>query len=245
MERATALAADSTELFRQNGAMSTRLVLLAGLTLLPLAAKAADPAPILAAARQHAQAMVAGERGDPEITLAPVDTSRLPPCDTLQPFTPRGTRPYGKVHIGIRCLGPTPWSILVPAEIALTDSYLITRRPLPAGHSLTAEDLQVRRGNIARLPAGTLRTPEAAIGQTLRTASGAGLPLTSRQLTQPTLVRQGQTVRVLSVSSTFTASAEGKALSNAGENDPVRIKMPSGQIVSGVVARDGTVRLAH
>ncbi|POC77778.1 flagellar biosynthesis protein FlgA, partial [Vibrio vulnificus] len=41
----------------------------------------------------------------------------------------------------------------------------------------------------------------------------------------------------------FSISGAGKAMNNAAAEDSVRVRMASGQIVSGVVGDDGAIRI--
>ena len=57
------------------------------------------------------------------------------------------------------------------------------------------------------------------------------------------LVRQGQTVRVISRGDGFSIQSEGRALNNASDGQVVQVRMPSGQTISGVVHSDGNVEV--
>ena len=78
----------------------------------------------------------------------------------------------------------------------------------------------------------------------MRNSLGAGQPLRSDQLLSPLVIRQGQTVRVISSGSGFSVSAEGKAINNATIGQLVQIRMESGQTVSGTARADGSVEIS-
>jgi flagella basal body P-ring formation protein FlgA len=150
----------------------------------------------------------------------------------------------GKTHVGVRCLGPNIWSVLVPVQIAITSNYLTTTRPLIAGQAITAGDIAVSTGDLSALPTGIVTDPQSAIGKTLRNSLGAGQPLRSDQLLAPLVIRQGQTVRVISAGAGFAVSSEGKAMNNAAEGQLAQIRMASGQTVSGIAKADGSVEIS-
>lgn len=195
-------------------------------------------------AERFVQQQTQGHPGKVQIYMGQIDLSRLPPCSAHEAFSPPGTRMMGKTHVGVRCLGPNIWTVLVPVQISVTGNYLRTARALVAGRPITANDITMVSGDLASLPTGVVTQPQEAIGKSLRVSLGAGQPLRSDQLLAPLVIRQGQTVRVISAGPGFAVTAEGKALNNAAEGQLAQIKMSSGQTVSGIAKADGTVDIS-
>lgn len=195
-------------------------------------------------AERYVRQQTQGLPGKIQIKMGSLDVSRLPPCTAHEAFSPSGTRLSGKTHVGVRCLGPAIWSVLVPVHIAITGSYVTTSRPLAAGQTISAGDLIVSTGDLSAMPTGILGDPQFAIGKTLRNSLGAGQPLRSDQLVAPLVIRQGQTVRVISAGPGFAVSSEGKAMNNAAEGQIAQIRMGSGQTVSGPAKADGSVEIS-
>ena len=189
--------------------------------------------------RQHTERL----GGSVRITMGKLDTSRLPPCTTHEAYAPPGSRLSGRTHIGVRCLAPNAWSVLVPVQISVFGSFVTAGRSLAAGQVLAPEDLAIVSGDITQLPTGTITNPQQALGKALRNAVGIGQPIRSEQLAAPLLIRQGQTVRVISQGNSFVVSAEGKALNNASEGQVVQVRMNTGQTLSGLVRSDGSVEV--
>ncbi len=54
-------------------------------------------------------------------------------------------------------------------------------------------------------------------------------------------VKAGQRVNVIASGDGFSANAEGQALNNAAVAQNARVRMISGQVVSGVVDADGNI----
>lgn len=224
--------------------MLSRLLILFCIALSTATGHAADARIVLDTAEQHARLQARGLPGKIDISLGQIDLSRLPDCTAHEAFTPQGARPIGRTHIGVRCLAPNSWSVLVPAQIAVTGNYVTTRRPILAGQTVQADDLAVFSGDVSQLPTGIIENPAQAIGKTLRNSLGAGQPLRADQLLAPLVIRQGQTVRVVSRGSGFSASAEGKAINNAAVGQVAQVRMGSGQTVSGIAQADGSVEIA-
>lgn len=229
----------------QNGGMLVRALFFAFLLLLggrPLIAAETDA--VLDTAERYVRLQTQGIPGQTTITLGKLDTQRLPPCTAHEAFSPPGTRLSGRTHVGVRCLGPNVWSVLVPVQIATTGNYVTTIRPLGAGQIIQAEDLTTLSGDLNSLPTGVITDPANAVGKTLRNSLGAGQALRNDQLLAPLVIRQGQSVRVISKGNGFAVSGEGKALNNASLGQVVQIRMSSGQTVSGVAKADGSIEIA-
>lgn len=204
---------------------------------------AAELESILDTAERYVRIQTQGSPGKIGVSMGKVDVSRLPPCEATQAYTPPGARLSGKTYIGVRCLSPNSWSILVPTQISITGNYLTTARPLAAGQTLQAGDLTPMSGDLSSLPAGVITDPANAVGKTLRNSLAGGQPLRADQLMAPLVIRQGQSVRVISKGTGFAVTGEGKAINNAAAGQIVQIRMSSGQTLSGTATSDGSVEI--
>jgi len=59
----------------------------------------------------------------------------------------------------------------------------------------------------------------------------------------PLLVRQGQTVRIISAGNGFTISTDGLAQNNATQGQLVQAKVSSGQLISGITNANGQIEV--
>ena len=216
------------------------------LSFLLLAAPAvASTAEIVAdTAERHARQQLQSLPGKVTITISPVDVSRLPPCSAFEAFTPPGGRLIGRTQIGVRCLGPGSYTILVSAQIAVTGTYVTTTKALRGGQIIEAGDIIVASGDIGNLPSGFVQEASTVVGKTLRNSIGAGQVLRSDQIMAALVIRQGQSVKVVSVGSGFSVTAEGKALGNGTVGQLVQVRMTSGQTVTGTARADGAVEIS-
>lgn len=224
-------------------ALRTLLLLIVALAALPAAATA-DPLRSLVAeyVREQTQGLP-GRVGVSVGQLAP--GTQLPPCERIEAYTPGGSKLWGKTHVGVQCLAPRPWKVLIPVQVSVAGAYVATARPLVAGMVLQAGDLTVQTGDLAALPTGIVTDAGNAVGKTLKYSLAAGQPLRSDQLLAPLVIRQGQTVRVVSRGAGFSVSGEGKAINNAAEGQVAQVRMPSGQLVSGLAKADGSVEILY
>jgi flagella basal body P-ring formation protein FlgA len=223
-----------------------RLILLYLLLIAATAAvRAAEVDIVLDTAERYARLQTQGLPGAVKITVGRLDVERLPPCSAHEAYTPPGTRLSGPTHIGVRCLGPNIWSVLVPVQIAVTGNYVVTARPLAAGQVIQEGDVSVLSGDLATLPTGIVGSTADALGKTLRNAIAAGQPLRNDQLLAPLVIRQGQTVRVISRGTGFAVSSEGRALNNASAGQVTQVRInASNQTITGIAQADGTVEVS-
>lgn len=213
------------------------LLTLAWAGAAPAQAAAQDPEALRAAAERFLLAQAAGQPGKVSVAVTP-PRAEFPACAALQPFQVPGARLAGRITVGVRCLSPSAWAVYLPATVKVIGRYVATVRPLPPNRVLAAGDLVLREGDLGQLPADVATDIDALAGY--RTVSGvaAGAPLRSGLLKAPLVIQQGQPTRLVLVGPGFTVQSEGQALANAGRGDRVRVKTPSGQVVSGI-AQDG------
>jgi flagella basal body P-ring formation protein FlgA len=171
--------------------------------------------------------------------------TQLSPCNAFEPFLPAGSKLWGKSTVGVRCLGPSTWTIYVPVQVNVSGNYLISARTMPAGYVLGAADIVMRSGDLGTLPANILTDQAQAIGKTVKNGFAAGQPLRSDQLIAPWAVQQGQSVKLLSNGPGFSVSSEGKALNNAVTGQVVQVRTNTGQTVSGIAQPGGIVEVSH
>ncbi len=215
--------------------------------LLPLLAGAqAGNSALYRAVEDFLHSQTRGLPGKVSYRITPLDPrTQLAECEAFEPFFPTGSAPWGKTTIGVRCLGPSSWTIYIQAQVSVRANYLVAARPLAAGQTLGERDLIRRTGDLGTLPASVLFDAEQAIGKTIRIGIAAGQPLRSDQLIEPWAIQLGQNVKTVTRGVGFSVSSEGKALNNATEGQVVQVRTPSGQIVSGTARAGGIVEIAY
>lgn len=201
------------------------------------AAEPQDPATLQAHAERFLKTQTSGLPGKITVQVKPPRTP-MPACSAIDAFQPAGSRSIGKFSVGVRCLAPSRWTLYLPAEVRVIAHYVVTRQPLPANHTLTANDVTLREGDLGSLPADVLTDAAAMLGYRAVSGLAAGAPLRAALLRPPLAVQQGQVTRLVLNGPGFSVQSEGQALANAGRGERVRVKTRSGQVVSGV-AHDG------
>lgn len=184
-----------------------------------------------------------GLPGKVSITIDTPMSGTLPSCEALEPFIPNGTRLWGRVSIGVRCNAAQPWTRYVPAYVAVVGNYYVATRSINAGETLGPTDFAVRESDLTTLPRSVITNPMQLNGVVAINHITSGAPLRLELLRGAIVVQQGQNVKVMAQGPGFVASIEGKAMTNATVGAAVQVKMPSGQMVSGIVRGDGAVEL--
>ncbi|HTD05376.1 flagellar basal body P-ring formation chaperone FlgA [Undibacterium sp.] len=210
------------------------------------AAPMQDQATIRAAAEEFLKMQAAGQPGEVSISLGQIDNRlSLPACTNLTPFLPKGSKPWGKISMGVRCSAPSPWVIYMTANVQVTGDYYVAAGAISQGQTITQADLTKVKGDLASLPAGAITNPEQAIGRTMTMSIASGTLLRMDNLRSIPVIQQGQSVRVTTRGAGFQVSTDALALNNAGEGQIVKARTPSGQVLSGIAKAGGLVEVTY
>ncbi|SAK43630.1 flagellar basal body P-ring biosynthesis protein FlgA [Caballeronia temeraria] len=190
------------------------------------------------------QQQAAGLPGKVEITVTPVFPRGLAACSALDPFMPTGARLWGRLTVGVRCVGERPWTLYVQARVSINATYYTAARAIAPGEVLSNADLVARDGDLTAMPQAIVTDPAQAVGAVALSRVPAGLPLRTDMLRAASSVSIGQNVHVVAGGSGFSISADGTAMSNASPGQQVRVKTAGGQIITGIVKDSQTVEVA-
>ena len=166
-----------------------------------------------------------GQPGEVNVTLGPIDSRlKLAACDSLTPFLPKGTKPWGKISLGVRCTAPSAWVVYMTANVKVSGDYYVAAGAISQGQTLTQADLAKVKGELSNLPAGVITSPEQAIGRTMTMSIASGTLLRMDNLRNIPVIQQGQSVRVTSKGSGFQVSTDALALNNVAEGQIVKAR---------------------
>ncbi|MDR7343749.1 flagella basal body P-ring formation protein FlgA [Pantoea alhagi] len=128
-------------------------------------------------------------------------------------------------------------------RIEAQGSWWVAARELKTGSVLSPNDVVQRSGSLANLPSGVVMNPNDFRGAVLTRPLRTGQPLTQNQLRKKWRINRGEEIDIIAHGSGFHIRSRGKALDNAAINDAIRVRMKSGQLVTGSVNSDGSVRI--
>jgi flagellar basal body P-ring formation protein FlgA len=192
------------------------------------------------------EAKTAAASGPGRVTIVPPDDRlELAACPDPEVFLPAGARLQGRVTVGVRCRAPTPWTLYVQANVAVMMEYLVTTAPLAAGHIIGYNDLTSISAEQSPVTASYVTNPTQLIGRALSMSMSAGTPFRLNLLRKDEVVKQGQTVRVISERPGFRLSTSGVAQIGGVAGDSVGVKLKSGRVVTGVAHEGGVVVLSQ
>ena len=208
------------------------------------AAERADAPLAKRTAEQFVARETAGLPGRVTYTVGALDPQlTLPVCRTIEAFLPAGGRLWGNATIGMRCTSPAPWTAYVPVEVHVWGGVVHSMRAIAQGQPISEADLGVQQADLTQLPAGVVTDVRVAIGKTLVTSLQQGQPLRADLLRSPTVIQQGQPVKLLVQGRGFTVSGEGRALTAATDGQLVQVRVQSGLTVSGLARAGATVEV--
>ena len=184
--------------------------------------------------------------GQASITVGKIDNRlKLPACDNVSPFLMPGSKPWGKITMGIRCATPSSWIIYVSAQISVMVDYYVAATPLSSGQLISATDIRKVNGDLTSLPIGAITNPSQAIGRALNISLTSGSVLRTDAIKSTLAIQQGQSIKVISTGPGFQVSTEAMALNNANEGQIAKAKTISGQMISGIARTGGIIDISY
>lgn len=115
-------------------------------------------------------------------------------------------------------------------------------RTVERGQVLSATDFQTVR--IAPAIAHGALIPSEAAGQEATRRLAAGAPVRAGDVAPARLVRRGEAVTIALVSGALRITSPGRALSDAGMGEPVRVlNIATSRTLDGIAAASGEVRI--
>lgn len=151
-------------------------------------------------------------------------------------------RPWGELSVGVKC---GKIRRFVRVSVQARGNYVIASRTISRSDTLNSGNTQLTHGLLNALPPRTVLSLQQIHDAVAMRNISAGQPLTLSLLRQAWRVRAGQQVQVIVNGSGFSASGSGQALNNAAASQPVRVRLPSGQIISGIASNDGRVLITN
>lgn len=201
-----------------------------------------DPAQVKKAVENWLKIQIKGLPGEVSYEIGGLDPgNQLAPCAHLDVSRPAGARPWGRSNVMVRCLDEAGWRIYIPVHIRVRVEYLVSARPIARGQPIAADDLAAEVGDLSELPANVITEPGQAVGKVAGTSIAPGKPLRADMLKAQLVIRQGQTVKIVSEGPGFSVANEGRALNAASVGQVVQIRLSGGQVVSGIADADGSV----
>ena len=186
---------------------------------------------------QFFQQRLAGISDDVAVTVKTPD-AQLPDCPQPEFVMPGNGRLWGSVSVMVRCGSDKRF---VQVAVAASGNYVVAAQALTRGTLLSESNVRMKYGRLDRLPPRTmLDLKQAANAATLRDIA-PDQPIMLSMVRQSWRVKAGQHVQVVASGEGFSVNSQGQVLNNAAVAQNARVRMASGQIVSGTVDPDGNI----
>lgn len=180
---------------------------------------------------------LAGFSDEVVVTLR-TPTNLLPVCEQPALSVSGSAKLWGNVNVQARCGNEKRY---LQVNVQATGNYVVAAAPISRGSALNPTSVTLKRGRLDQLPPRTvLDINQVQDAVSLRDLV-LGQPIQLTMLRQAWRIKAGQRVLVIANGDGFRVNAEGKALNNAAVAQNARVRMLSGQIVSGVVDSDGNI----
>lgn len=209
---------------------------IALLLVCPLAKASILDAPL----SQFFQQRLAGMSDDVSVIVKTPD-AQLPPCPLPDFSMPGNARLWGNVSVLARCGNDKRY---IQAEVQATGNYVVATQAIPRGSVINESQLQLKRGRLDQLPPRTMLDIGLANSAVTLRDIAPNQPILMSMVRQSWRVKAGQQVQVVAAGEGFSVNSEGRALNNAAVSQTARVRMSSGQIVSGVVDADGNILIS-
>lgn len=180
-----------------------------------------------------------------EVEIGQLDRRlRLAPCQQVEPYLPPGTRLWGKTRLGLRCLvGTTRWNVFLPITVKAFGPAWVIKVPVAPGQTLTAAHAIAVEVDWAERASPIVANQADWLGKAPTRLLTTGQALRQDMVQAAQVFQAGTQVRVLATGTGFEIASRGQAISAGVVGQSARVRMDNGQILSGVVADDRTVRV--
>ena len=162
----------------------------------------------------------------------------LPACEQPALSVAGSAKLWGNVNVLAQCANEKRY---VQVQVQATGNYVVAAQPITRGSTLQPGSVTLTRGRLDQLPPRTmLDITQAQDAVSLRdVAPGQAIQLS--MLRQAWRIKAGQKVQVIAQGDGFSVNGEGQAMNNASVAQSARVRMASGQVVSGMVGPDGNI----
>ncbi|MGE6981275.1 flagellar basal body P-ring formation chaperone FlgA [Kluyvera intermedia] len=159
-------------------------------------------------------------------------------CENPTFSTPGNSRLWGNLTVLAQCGNAKQY---LQVSVQAVGDYVVAATPIVRGAPIEAQSVALMRGRLDQLPPRTMLTlAQAEDAISLRDVA-IGQPIQLSMVRQSWRVKAGQKVQVIAQGEGFSINGEGQALNNAGVSQNARVRMSSGQVVSGQVNTDGNI----
>jgi len=184
--------------------------------------------------------------GDVSVSLHSIDHRlNLKKCTSPLVIKPTGdTIKAGRNTLKVSCSSPSPWRIFITSTIEVRKKVFVIKHFVSKGQLLTKEDIRFKSINISKLNNHYLENETHIIGKEATRNLQAGNILTANNLTNPLLIKRGDTVNIVSQREGFKVTMKGQAMEDGSIGERINVKnLRTKKIINGSVTSKHSVKV--
>ncbi|MET0378890.1 MAG: flagellar basal body P-ring formation chaperone FlgA [Spongiibacteraceae bacterium] len=150
-----------------------------------------------------------------------------------------------RLNIQVSCNTGMGWNVFIPVDVAIYLPVVSANGLLARNTTLAAGDIQMTETDITRINGQYLTRAQDAVGLSLKRQLNPGTAITSDLLSQPILIKRGDSVTITAESDGLSVKMPGVAMSDGRRGEQIRIKNNnSAKIVDARVVEAGQVTVS-
>jgi len=168
----------------------------------------------------------------------------LAPCAHVEPYLPPNMRLWGKSRLGLRCVqGPVKWNVFLPITVKAMGPAWVIKGQVASGARLVASDAMVMEVDWAENNGAIVANQNDWIGKTATRLLSTGQAVRQDMVKAAQVFQTGAQVRVVAVGVGFEIATHAQALSAGVLGQNAMVRMDNGQVVTGTVSDERTVKI--
>jgi len=231
------------------GAVWVSLLLLGGVAHAQVAAPSAENDDLYVSAQRWVNNMLAQQRSEfplrMELVVGQLDRRlTLAPCAHVEPYLPPNVRLWGKTRLGLRCVqGTVRWNVFLPITIKAMGPAWVIKGQVAPGATLVASDAMAMEVDWAENNSAIVANQSDWIGKAATRLLSTGQAVRQDMVKSAQVFQTGAQVRVVAVGVGFEIATRAQALSAGVVGQNAMVRMDNGQVVTGTVSDERTVRI--
>ncbi|MBT3067555.1 flagellar basal body P-ring formation chaperone FlgA [Rhodoferax sp. U11-2br] len=168
----------------------------------------------------------------------------LAPCAHVEPYLPPNVRLWGKTRLGLRCVqGAVKWNVFLPITVKAMGPAWVIKGQVAPGATLQASDAMAMEVDWAEGNAAIVANQSAWVGKAATRLLSTGQALRQDMVKAAQVFQTGAQVRVVAVGVGFEIATRAQALSAGVIGQNAMVRMDNGQVITGTVSDERTVRV--
>jgi len=168
----------------------------------------------------------------------------LAPCAHVEPYLPPNVRLWGKTRLGLRCVqGAVKWNVFLPITVKAMGPAWVIKGQVAPGATLQASDAMAMEVDWAESSGAIVANQGAWVGKTATRLLSTGQALRQDMVKAAQVFQTGAQVRVVAVGIGFEIATRAQALSAGVIGQNAMVRMDNGQVITGTVSDEQTVRV--